>query len=209
MSIQARSGGFFAVCIPTYSPECLSHHVDVTSASCGHCPAKNEGASSAGIFFPPKLCFLWRVCAHVGIEFQAFVHERLELFPLERCTWSRLRIWKCLFLEKGLVCFHEEGLKNKSVKSPFFSPDQSSHHYERSFLIASLCHVMLIPLSPLWQGKRCIINLQISKVDVIFIQRRRSLTAEAFVWAWPCLDGTSLEHPSPSSSSVCPSGDTH
>lgn len=130
------------------------------------------------------------------------MHERLELFPLERCTWSRLRIRKCLFLGKDLVCFHEEGLKNKSMKSPFFFPDQSSHHYERSFLIAPLCHVMLIPLSPLWQGKRCIINLQISKVDGIFIRRRRSLTAGGFVWAWPRLDGTSLEHPSPSSSPV-------
>lgn len=47
--------------------------------------------------------------------------------------------------------------------------------------MAPLCHVMSIPLSPLWQGKRCLINLQISKVDVIFIQRRRSLTAEGFL----------------------------
>lgn len=108
-------------------------------------------------------------------------------------VWSRLRIWKHLFLEKALVCFHEEGLKNKSMKSPFFFPDQYGLHYERSFLIAPLCHVMSIPLSPLWQGKRCIINLQISKVDVIFIQRRRSLTAGGFVWAWPRWDGTSLE----------------
>lgn len=74
--------------------------------------------------------------------------------------------------------------------------------------MAPLCHVMSIPLSPLWQGKRCIINLQISKVDVIFIQRR-SLTAEGFVWAWPWWDGTCLEHPCPSSSPECPSEGTN
>lgn len=101
----------------------------------------------------------------------------------------------------------EEGLKNKSMKSPFFFPDQSSHHYERSFLIASLCHVTLIPLSPLWQGKQRIINLQIRKVDVIFLQKRRSLTAEGLVWAWPCCrwdlpspagQESLLRHPPPS-----------
>lgn len=153
VSIQARSG-VFAV---------LHSHllIWVLISSCGchfnqlwplSCKKKNEGSNSVWFYFPPNLCFLWRVC--VGIELQAFVHERWELFPLERCTWSRLRIWKHLFLEKALVCFHEEGLKNKSMKSAFFLPDQSGHHHERSFLIAPLCHVMSIPLSPLWQGKR-------------------------------------------------------
>lgn len=71
------------------------------------------------------------------------------------------------------------------MKSLFFFPDQSSHHYERSFLIVSLCHVASIPLSLLWQGKRCIINLQIREVDLIFVQKR-SWTAEGIVWAWPC-----------------------
>lgn len=57
MSMQARSG-FPAVCIPTYSPEFLSHHVNVILASCGHCPAENEGANSVGFLFSLKLCFL-------------------------------------------------------------------------------------------------------------------------------------------------------
>lgn len=140
-------------------------------------------------------------------ELETFVFERLELFPLERYIWSHLRIWKSLFVERGPVCLHEKPLKNKRRIPSFFFPEKSSHHYVRSFPIAFLCHVTLIPLSPLWQGKQHIINLQIRKVDVTSIQKRRSLTAEGIVWAWPDADRTSpaeqeslLKHHPPSTS---------
>lgn len=88
VSIQARSG-FFAVphsylliwvLISSYG----CHFSQLWPQSC------KKWRCKLWFYFSPKLCFLWRV--YVEIELQAFVHERRELFPLERRTWSRLRI---------------------------------------------------------------------------------------------------------------------
>lgn len=107
---------FLLSCIHSHSSDFSSHHVDVPLASCGHCPAKI--ASPVGSPSPPKLYFLWRVCAHVGIEFQALVHERWELFPLERRTWSCLSL-KTPFPRKG-PCLLSWGRVKKQKHEPSF-----------------------------------------------------------------------------------------
>lgn len=131
-----------------------------------HCSAKNEGVN-----FSFRTLFSIEGLAHVGIKLEVFQLERSEPFPLERCTCRHAENLEKAFPRRG-SCLPAGALKNKSTKPQLFFSHRSHCHYEKAFLIAFLCHVTLIPLGPLWQGKWRIINLHIGRVAMWFLYKR-------------------------------------
>lgn len=131
-----------------------------------HCSAKNEGVN-----FSFRTLFSIEGLAHVGIKLEVFQLERSEPFPLERCTCRHAENLEKAFPRRG-SCLPAGALKNKSTKPQLFFSHRSHCHYEKAFLIAFLCHITLIPLGPLWQGKWRIINLHIGRVAMWFLYKR-------------------------------------